>query len=207
MSTIVTTEKPDTCESKARNVFGLRSIAIAAALSGALLLGSGVFAAWTPTGVMTSGSYDSADLAVQLVDANGTTFSTGVSGLLPGDYMYRYADLTNSGTVAQTFTGSVTGTGILAGAVTVKVDSCSVSWASNGTCSGTTTAVKAETITSSPVSFSFSSMAVSAVKHIRFLFKLDANANQGTYQGQSVSEEIAISGSSTVSGGQDRSAG
>ncbi len=190
--------------------FGLRAyrvLSFGLGLSGMLLLGGGVLAAWTPSSAMTSGSYGAADVRVQAVDANGTTFSAGISNLLPGDYMYRYVDLTNSGTVSQGFTGSVSGTGTLVGALTVQIDTCSVSWSGNGTCSGSTSSLKAETSTASSVPFSFPTMAAAAVSHARFQFKLAANADQTTYQGTAATMTVNISGSSTVSGGQDRTAG
>jgi hypothetical protein len=201
-----TYEEP--CEhSSRRGGLLLRGLVVGTGVIGTLLMGGGVMAAWSPSTSLTSGSYGAADLAVQMVNANGTTFSAGVSNLLPGDYMNRYADLTNNGSVAQTFQGTITGAGTLANALTVKVDNCSVAWAVNGTCSGTTTAVKAATSTAAPVTFSTASMAVNELKHLRFRFELDSAADQATYQGTTATQQISIVGSSTVPGGQDRTAG
>jgi hypothetical protein len=187
--------------------FRLRILLAMIGAAGVALLGSGVFAAWSPTASISSGSMGSADLAVTLVDTNGTTFNTAVSNLLPGDYLYRYADLTNTGSVAQTFSGSVTGSGVLAPAMTVKVDTCSVSWSANGSCSGTTSSILTATATNPAANVSFPSMASNAVTHARFQFQLATSASQGTYQGTSATEAVSLAGSATVSGGQDRTAG
>jgi hypothetical protein len=171
------------------------------------IVGGGVLAAWTPTASATSGTMSAATVEAQLVDSNGTTFTTGVNNLLPGDYLNRYLDLTNTGTVAQTFTGTVAGTGTLAGALTVAADACSVSWSANGSCSGTVTSIKSPALTNAPVALSLASMNQNEVKHLRLQFKLDANASQSTYQGTSATQQVTIAGSTTVAGGRDRTAG
>jgi hypothetical protein len=184
----------------------LRLVVIAIGAIGSLCIGGGVFAAWTPTTSISSGSMAAANLAVTLVDVNGTTFNTAVPNLLPGDFLNRYADLTNTGSVSQTFSGTVTGSGSLGPAMTVKVDTCSVAWSANGTCSATTTAVLAATATSPAASVSFPALATNGVSHARFQFQLASNANQTTYQGTNTTEAVSLAGTATVAGGQDRTA-
>jgi len=181
-------------------------VAAGAATLGLLLLGGGVFAAWTPSGSMTSNAHDAATVNATLADANGTTFATAVSNLLPGDYLHRYVDLTNTGSVDQTMSGTVTGTGALASALTVQVDSCTTSWSVDGSCAGATIALQGPTPTDPATTMTFPSVAAGDVHHVRFRFMLDPNADQDTYQGTAGSEQISISGGPTTPGGRDRTA-
>lgn len=192
--------------SKKSQSFRPKLFAVTAGSVGALMLGGGVFAAWVPTASTAAASYQAASLNVTMVDTNGTTFSVGVNNLLPGDYLNRYLDVTNTGTVAQTFSGTVTPTGVLAAAMTVQVDSCSVAWAANGTCSGTTTPVKAATSTSGTVTFAYPSMTANAVNRTRVQFKLDPLAAL-SFQGTTATQTVSLIGNATTAGGADRTLG
>src|SRR5262245_56703073 len=70
-------------------------------LAGAALTGSGVFASWAATAQATTGSQQAATVGATNTDTNGTVFTSGVGTLLPGDYLYRYANLVNTGDLAQ----------------------------------------------------------------------------------------------------------
>jgi signal transduction histidine kinase len=52
------------------------------------------------------------------------------TNLLPGDYLYRYANLVNTGGLAQDFVADVAGSGVMAcaGGLQIAVDSCSLAW-------------------------------------------------------------------------------
>ena len=55
---------------------------------------------------------NSAEVTVTVADggSGSATWSTGISNLLPGDYFFRWVDVTNTGSVPQTFAGSLSGT-------------------------------------------------------------------------------------------------
>lgn len=186
-----------------------KTVAVAAALA---LIGAGTFAAWQSTAGGTTGTYTAATVTASETDTNGTTFSSAISDLLPGDYAYRYRTLANTGSLAQTFTGAVTGSGVLAttaGGLTLAVDSCSIAWttvAGVSTCAGTTTSVLATTGVSTSPSISYGSLAASGSAQLRYTFALPSNADQTTFQGQSGTVQVAITGATSATPG-DRTAG
>ena len=182
--------------------------AIAAAATA--LVGAGAFAAWTSTNSATTGSLAAATVTQTNVDANSTTFATALTNMLPGDYLYRYRILTNTGSVAQTMTGAVTGAGTLAGAggLEIKVDTCSVPWttvATVSTCAGTPTNILTTTSVSSAPALNFGSLAAAGVENIRYTFDLPAGASQATFQGQSGTVTVATTGATAAA--SDRTTG
>jgi hypothetical protein len=176
--------------------------------AGAALTGGGVFASWNATTSNSTGAVNSADLGLTYADANGTTFNSTVSDLLPGDYLYRYGNLTNTGTVAEDFTAAVTGSGAItaAGGLQLSVDKCSVAWASNGTCSGTTTALVTTRDVASAGTVALDTIAGSGVSRLRYKFILPSGA-ASTFKNTTGSVSVALAGTASVAGGRDRSAG
>ena len=106
--------------------------ALALGVGGALLVGTGAFSSWDATSSVSSGPLSAGSGSAAILDANGGTITTGVANLLPGDYFSRYADVRNDGSAASTFTGAVSATGDLAGALGVDVVTCSLPWTTIG---------------------------------------------------------------------------
>jgi hypothetical protein len=179
------------------------------AVAGTALVGTGAFSAWDATASAT-GALGAGSVAVSMVDANGGSFSTGVANLLPADYFYRYVDVTNSGSAASTFTGSVSATGDLAGQLQVEVTSCSVAWTTvsgASTCTGTTSVLATGTpTTSTPLTVAHGTIATgaAAAQHVRYKVTFASGAPT-SMQGKTGS--IAASVSNTVVGGSDRTGG
>ena len=136
------------------------TIIAAAAIGGAGLVSSNVFAALTATASNTTGgSVTTGTLSLTLAPSSvsGLTggFTTAITAMGPGDTVNRYIDLTNAGTLdGATPTLAITtadSNTIVNNAVTglqVTISACTVAWTNTGTCSGTTTSV----IASTPVS-------------------------------------------------------
>ena len=181
--------------------------AIALACGGAALVGAGAFSSWDTTASVSSGSLSAASGTATLLDANGGTFTTGVSNLLPGDFFYRYVDVRNDGTSANTFTGTVAATGDLAGQVAVDAVTCSLPWIGNICAGVTSTSLGSGTpATGAPVAITHGTIATgtAAAQHVRYKFTF-SNAAPSTLMGKSGSLTIAVS--NTLVGGTDRTAG
>lgn len=135
------------------------TIVVTAAVGGAGMVSSNVFAALTATASNTSGgSITSGTLSLTLAPSSvsGITggFTTPITAMGPGDTVNRYIDLINAGTldgVSPTLQLSTSDSNTLVNNGTtglqVAVSACSVAWTNTGTCSGTTTSV----LTSTPV--------------------------------------------------------
>lgn len=133
------------------------TIIVAAAIGGAALVSTSVFAALTATATNTSGgSISTGTLSLTLAPSSvsGITggFTSAITGMAPGDTVNRYIDLTNGGTldgatptlqITDTPTTSLT-TNATAG-LQITISNCTVAWSSSGTCSGTTSVVLAST--------------------------------------------------------------
>ncbi|MFD0484512.1 hypothetical protein ACFQ46_18125 [Kineococcus sp. GCM10028916] len=182
-----------------------RSALLVLAVGGVSLVGAGTLASWQATSTATSGTVTAALAAVDLVDANGSAFHAVMPDLLPGDYWYRYVDLTNQGTTAGSYSGAITATGDLSGALAVTVERCSMAWTSTGDCLGAkTTPLAGEVaVNETGVSVSYASIAPGAVgaAHVRYRFKLKDDAPQ-TLMGKNGTIAISVSGQTT--GGRDR---
>ena len=176
---------------------------------GAAMTSSGVFASWVATAQNTSGSVQAAALGVTHTDTNGTVFSSGVTNLLPGDYLYRYAKLVNTGGLAQDFVAAIAGSGVMAGAggLQIAVDSCSLAWAGDGSCAGTLLPVATVRDVASAGTITLGQIAANGTSYLRYEMQLSATADQTTLQGATGSLTVTISGTTPVSGGRDRTAG
>ncbi len=128
----------------------------AAAVGGAGLVASNVFAALTATATNTSGgSVTTGTLKLEYAAAGGSGgFATAIDAMGPGDTVNRYIDLTVSGTLdGETPTvqlSSVDSNTLVNDGVKglqVAITACSVAWTQSGagTCSGTPTTVLATT--------------------------------------------------------------
>lgn len=188
--------------STAGTVHRRRAAALALTTAGAALVGGGVFSAWNVTSNVNSGTLSAATGAATLLDANGGVFNSGVSNLLPGDYFYRYIDVRNDGTVANSFTGTVDATGDLAGNVAVEATTCPVAWVAN-VCVGTTGNIGSGTPNATPVSITHGTIGVGALaaQHVRYKFTFSSSA-PATLQGKNGTVTIGVS--STMVGGNDR---
>ena len=135
------------------------TIVVAAALGGAGMVASNVFAALTATATNTSGgSVTTGTLKLTLAPSSvsGLTggFTSAITAMGPGDTFNRYIDLSNSGTLdgaTPTLQISSSDTSTLTESTTaglqVLIQACTVAWtnAGIGTCSGTQTTVLAST--------------------------------------------------------------
>lgn len=134
------------------------TIVVAAAVGGAGMVASNVFAALTATATNTSGgTVTSGTLKLEYAAAGSSLgFGTPISALGPGDTANRYIDLSvtgnldgDSATVQISTSDSNTLVNDSIKGLQISVSACSVAWTQvgAGTCSGTTTTV----LTSTPV--------------------------------------------------------
>ena len=132
-------------------------IVLTAAVGGAGLVASNVFAALTATATNTSGgSVTTGTLSLTLAPSSVTGitggFTTAITAMGPGDTVNRYIDLTNGGTLdgaSPTLqlagSPSTTLTTSSTAGLQITISNCTVAWTNTGTCSGTTTTVLAST--------------------------------------------------------------
>jgi hypothetical protein len=133
------------------------TIITAAAIGGAGLVSSNVFAALTATASNTTGgSVTTGTLSLTLAPSSvpGITggFTSAITAMAPGDTVNRYIDLTNAGTLdgaTPTLLISTVDSNTIVNNPTsglqVTVSACTVAWTNTGTCSGTSTVVLAAT--------------------------------------------------------------
>jgi hypothetical protein len=133
------------------------TIIVAAAIGGAGLVSSNVFAALTATASNTTGgSVTTGTLSLTLAPSSvsGITggFTSAITAMGPGDTVNRYIDLTNAGTLdgaSPTLLISTVDSNTIVNNVTtglqVTLFTCSVAWTNTGTCSGTTTVAMSAT--------------------------------------------------------------
>lgn len=123
----------------------------AAAVSATALLG-GTYAAFTNTQATPAQAIAAGTVSIGLTGSASTT--TPLSDMAAGDTVFRYVDITNSGTLSlldvKLTTSITTPNGSVlfsdANGVTLKVDACSGTWTvSTGVCSVAETAVLAAT--------------------------------------------------------------
>ena len=195
-----------------RRISGRQKVIAAASITAAAasLLGSGIYASWSTSSAISSGSYNAATAGSSFSDTGTNAFDTAVSNMVPGDYTVHYTDLNNDGSVTQQFTGSVDGTGTLAGSggLTVAIDDCSTSWnQTDGTCSnsGTVTPVLATTEVYAAPAVSYGQISGGSSMHLKVTITLPSGAPSslaGASGTVTVHETAGISAT-----GSDRSAG
>lgn len=156
----------------------------AAGVAGVSMVTTGAFASWNASTTASSGALNAANGTVAMVDANGGTFNSAVANLLPGDYFYRYVNLTNDGSATAPFAGTLAGTGDLGAHLSAAVDTCSVPWTSTAgasSCTGTTTPLLASTSIASPANITYGTIA--SVQYVRYTFTFSTGA-PATMQGK-----------------------
>lgn len=174
---------------------------IAAAVAGVSMVTTGAFASWNATATANTGALNAASGTVAMVDANGGTFASSVTNLLPGDYFYRYVNLTNDGTAAP-YAGTLSGTGDLGAQLTGAADACSVPWTAPGgvsTCTGTTTPLLATVPLTSAATVTYGT--ITTVQYVRYSFTFSASAPQSL---QGKTGAIAATVNTTLVGGRNR---
>lgn len=133
------------------------TIIVAAAIGGAGMVSSNVFAALSATATNTTGgSVTSGTLKLILAPSavSGITggFTAPVSTMAPGDIVNRYIDLKNDGSldglsptlqITTSDTSTLTSDGTKG--LQITITSCGIAWTSAGVCNDTTTAVLAQT--------------------------------------------------------------
>jgi hypothetical protein len=189
---------------------GRISLATASAVAAIAMIGAGTFAVWQSTASGTAGAYSAATVTATETDTNSTLFTTAVSNLLDGDFLYRYRTLSNTGSVSQTFSATATGSGGItaAGGLKVAVDSCSVAWTtvlSISTCAGTTSPVLAATGLGSAAAINFGTLTAGSTLSLRYTFSLPSGTAT-SFQGTSGTVAVAITGTPTATPGE-RTAG
>ncbi|MDQ1748093.1 MAG: hypothetical protein QOD07_2356 [Frankiaceae bacterium] len=195
-----------------RRVSGRKKAVAALGITAAAasLLGSGIYASWSTSSAIASGSYNAATAGSSFSETGTNAFDTAVSNMVPGDYTVHYTDLNNDGSVAQQFTGAVDGVGALAGSggLTVAIDSCSSSWnQADGSCgnSGSVTAVLPATEVSATPAVTFGQISGGSSMHLKVTITLPSDAPSrlaGATGTVTVHETAGISAT-----GSDRSAG
>lgn len=188
--------------SKRKGSWRRRAGAVGAALGGLAMVSSGAFASWQATATANTGALTAASATVAMVDANGGTFSSAVSNLLPGDYFYRYVNLSNDGTATAPYSGTLGATGDLGPQLTASADACSVPWTSPGgvsTCTGTTTALLAATSIATPAAVTYG--PITSTLHVRYSFTF-STAAPATLQGKAGT--ITATVSTALVGGRNR---
>ncbi|MGQ7294961.1 hypothetical protein [Quadrisphaera sp. KR29] len=177
--------------------------AVALLVAGCGLLGTGAFASWQATASASSATMRAATVGATVVGATGGQLTTPVSELLPGDWLYRYVDVTNTSSVAGAFTGSVSSTALGSG-LTVAVDSCSADWnPATAACPGTQSALASGPLTSA-LAVTHGSLAPGAVQHVRYKVTVDSSA-PASMMGTSGALTMAVV--ADLVGGRDRTTG
>jgi hypothetical protein len=187
------------------------TIVIVAAIGGAGLVASNVFAALTATATNTSGgSVTTGTLKLQLAPSgvSGITggFTAPIAAMGPGDTVNRYIDLSNTGTLdgaSPTLqivsSDSNTLVSSPSAGLQVTITACSVAWSNSGTCSGTSSVALASTpvstIKASAQNITLPSVLVGGVNYLKVSTALPAGTENvlngvlpvGTVQGLTAS--------------------
>lgn len=186
-------------------------IVVLAAIGGAGLVASNVFAALTATATNTSGgSVTTGTLKLVLAPSgvSGITggFTSPISAMGPGDTVNRYIDLSNTGTLdgaSPTLqivsSDSNTLVNSPSAGLQVTISACTVAWSNTGTCSGTTSSTLAatpvSTLKSSAQTITLPSVLVGGVNYLKVSTALPAGTENvlngvlpgGTVQGLTAS--------------------
>jgi hypothetical protein len=159
------------------------AIIVTAALGGAGLVASNVFAALTATATNTSGgSVTTGTLKLQLAASgvSGITngFTAPIAAMGPGDTFNRFVDLSNTGTLdgasptLQIVTAdSNTLVNSASAGLQVVITACSIAWTNAGVCGGTSSVALASTpvstIKASAQSITLPSVLVGGVNYLK----------------------------------------
>lgn len=164
---------------------GRVALASTVAIVGLSFTGMAVFAGLNAVASNASPeAVSSGTLSLTLAPGAGSAgFTTGISGLAPGDTVDRYVDITNGGTIdgkaltlgASDSAGTTLTTDATKG-LHVTVTQCTAAW-NAGSCSDTTPAVLASnvavaTLTSTPATLVSGAVAANAVLHLRVAITL-----------------------------------
>lgn len=169
----------------------------------AAVAGMGTYGAFTST-TSASQAVTAGTVVIDLGASN--TLAVGVTGLLPGDSVEKFATLTNSGNSALnniTLTASTTSPTALTADTTkglqLTIESCSTAWtvvaAAADTCSGTTTTVlaKSPVIGANKALAGLASLAASGTDNLKVTTTLPTTADN-TFQGLTSTIDIAFTG-------------
>ena len=182
------------------------TIVVAAAVGGAGMVASNVFAALTATATNTSGgSVTTGTLKLEYAAAGSSGgFATAITAMGPGDTVNRYIDLTNTGTldgetptvqIASSDSNTLVNDGTKG--LQLSIRACSVAWTQTGagTCSGTETVVLASTpaatLKNAAANITLPSVLASGVNRLKLTISLPAGSENtingvlpvGTVQG------------------------
>jgi hypothetical protein len=174
------------------------TIVVAAAVGGAGMVASNVFAALTATASNTSGgSVTTGTLSLTLAPSSVTGitggFNTAITAMGPGDTVNRYIDLTNAGTLdgaTPTLQLSSVDSNTLINNVStglqITITACSIAWTNAGVCSGTPTTVlagtPAATIKAGPQTIVLPTVLAGGVNRLKIAIALPAG-NENTING------------------------
>ena len=193
--------------SKGAGSFALKvTIVVAAAVGGAGMVASNVFAALTATATNTSGgSVTTGTLKLEYAALGSSGgFATAITAMGPGDTVNRYIDLTNTGTldgetptvqIASSDSNTLVNDGTKG--LQLSIRACSNAWTQTGagTCSGTETVVLASTpaatLKNAAASITLPSILASGVNRLKLTISLPAGSENtvngvlpvGTVQG------------------------
>ncbi len=187
-----------------RRVSVTKKVALTAAAVGVAAAASGgVLAAWSQTSSLISGSYTTGIVTTSFTDTGTNAWTTSVPNLIPGDYVYRYLRIDNTGTVKQDF--ALTVAGVTNGtdnawasdpSLRITVTRCAVAWTQATNSCGNSPATVITTRPVSTASGSFpvqTDVAPSGAMYLQVKLELDANA-PNSVQGRSGKVQLTETG-------------
>ncbi len=187
-----------------RRVSVTKKVALTAAAVGVAAAASGgVLAAWSQTSSLISGSYTTGRVTTSFTDTGTNAWTTSVPNLIPGDYVYRYLRIDNTGTVKQDF--ALTVAGVTNGtdnawasdpSLRITVTRCAVAWTQATNSCGNSPATVITTRPVSTASGSFpvqTDVAPSGAMYLQVKLELDANA-PNSVQGRSGKVQLTETG-------------
>jgi hypothetical protein len=184
-------------------------VASAAVLATAGALTAGAFAAWQSTASQHQDVSSATVSSTMTATGGGGWTDVDVMNVLPGNMITRYATLTNTGSIEQTFTLTTHGatnnlTDTEAG-MQVKIQACSLAWVA-GACTAQdavlTTPRALAYITDSGVVSSNVVLPTLGVTYLRVDFSLPSDAVQADFQGKTDKFQVVELGVPTDNGNQ-----
>jgi hypothetical protein len=179
-------------------------LATTAVVATAGALTAGAFASWQSTQSQHQDIGAATVTSTFTSQLGGAWDDVDVSNVLPGDSVVRYAALTNTGSIQQTFTVNVKGsTGDLTAAedgLRVGVSSCTVPWVDGECTEGVGgTPLASSFITDSGVTTAPIVLASTAHTYLRVAFVMNASAAD-SFQGQLDKFQVVETGTPTDHG-------